>query len=188
MTNPIITGNNPQLNASGETTQPTRFQNLKTGVGNGISSITTAASEWTPVKTVRNSTIWNWISWPFSAVWARISSFIWRSPSVVTDKVSLEVPGWIYGSSIVETSPETALRNGYLTIEQGITKTFFTEDQAKINGWVLVDIPGKIWGSSKMMLKDAILGGYMTVEDAIKADYITESLATQADWVKKETK
>jgi hypothetical protein len=44
-----------------------------------------------------------------------------------------------------------------------------------------------MWGSSKMMLKDAILGGYITVEDAIKANYITESLVEQADWVKKTT-
>jgi hypothetical protein len=186
MTQPL--GKNLTVPQTGDSlSTPSRIQTIKKGVGDGINSMTTAASEWTAVKTVRNSVIWNWITWPFSAVWARISGFIWRKPSVVTDKVSLEIPGWFYGTTIVETSPETALRNGYLTVEQGIAKRTFNEDQAKINGWVLVEIPGRMWGSSKMMLKDAILGGYITVEDAIKANYITESLVEQADWVKKTT-
>lgn len=184
-TNLLGTPNSTPLNTSGGTSQPSRFESVKKGIGSGFSSMTTAASEWTAVKTVRNSVIWSWITWPFSAFWARVSSFIWRSPSVVTDKVSVEVPGWFYGTSIVDTSPETALRNGWLTVEQGITNTTFTMDQAKINGWVLVDIPGKMWGSSKMMLKDAILGGYITVEDATKAKYFEESHAEQADWIKK---
>jgi hypothetical protein len=192
------TGRNPALNTSTDgTNTPTKFERFKTVAGDGISSLSSAVSnvtEWTPVKTVRNSAPWYYLTLPvsllgsfFSGIWARISKAIWGAPSVVTAEVTLESKGWLWNSTYTMPT-ESALRDGYMTVEEGIASNKFTQDDAKIKGWVQVEIPGRVFGSSKMMLKDAILGGYMTVEKAITDGHITESQASQSDWVKKETK
>lgn len=185
-TNP--TGKSPSLNGSGDTGQPSRFQSLKEGIGSGLSTI----SQYETVKTVRNSTVWYVISYPFSAfgsfvgaIWTRISNKIWGLPSVTKETVKLTEQGWFWGASTYEMPTEVALRQGKLTYEQGIKDSVFTEESAKTNGWVSVEIPGRFFGSSKMLLKDAVEGGYLTIEKAIAEGHITESHAEQANWVKK---
>ena len=160
---------------------PSTFQRAKDGIGAGTSYMA-SAGVWT-AKTVRNSTPWYYLTWPFSTVgsllsgiWARISKVFLGSPTPVSKEVknvSINFPGY-FGSTVKKTTPEEALRKGWMTLEEVIKQqeTGFDMEQAKIQGWLPVEIPGRFWGSNKMLLKDAIEGGFMTVKEAIKAGHI----------------
>jgi hypothetical protein len=197
VTNP--TDSNRVANQTGDSSgTPTKLKRIKQGVGDGINTITSAASnavtnvtEWTPVKTVRNSAPWYYITLPFSAVgsffgaiWARVSRAVWGSPSVVTAEVTLESKGFFWNSTYTMPT-EAALRDGYMTVEQGVQDKKFTMEDAQLKGWVFVTVPGRLWGTNTMMLKTAVEGGYMTVKEAIDGGHITEAQALKADWIKK---
>ncbi len=174
------TNSQPPINPS---ISPTTFERVSTGLG----EVKDYISQCGPVNKVRNSTIWSYVTWPFSALWARISKAIWGSPSVAKDMVKLTESGWIYGETTYDMPTEVALRSGKLTFAKGIEDKVFTEEGAKENGWILVQIPGKAWGNWTMLLKDAIQGGYMTRDKAISDGYITQEQADKATWMPKET-
>ncbi|HEY5235829.1 MAG TPA: hypothetical protein VIJ14_06600, partial [Rhabdochlamydiaceae bacterium] len=148
-------------------------------------------SEWKAVKTVRESTVWSWITWPFSAfgsllsgIWSRISKAVWGEPKTVKTEVTVEFPGYLWSSSET-TTVERAIRKGWLTIEKGIADKLFTEEDARVNGWVPVILEGRVWNST-VMLKTAIETGKMTVEQAIAGGHITEAQAAKANWIQKK--
>jgi hypothetical protein len=191
-TSPTRTTSTGALGGGAET--PTRTERVKAGIaaaGSTLSSAASSASEWRAVKTVRDSSIWSWLAWPFRAIssilgsiWSRVSKVVWGSPTPVSKEVKLVFPGYIWDST-VKTSPERAIRKGWLTIEKGVESKYFTLEQAQTNGWVPVTIVGRVYNST-MMLKTAVENGYMTVEKAIADGHITEAQAAKADWIQKK--
>jgi hypothetical protein len=177
------TGNNPLRASDPNASSQTYAQRAK----NSFVNVTSSISQCGPVNKVRNSTVWSYVTWPFSALWARISKIIWGSPSVAKDMVKLTESGWIFGETTYDMPTEVALRSGKLTFAKGIEDKVFTEESAKENGWILVQIPGKAWGNWTMLLKDAIQGGYMTRDKAISDGHITQEQADKATWLPKET-
>jgi hypothetical protein len=198
-TNPLGKSGN-SVPAGGIPDSPSRFEraaeSVKSGLGGARDTIVSAASnasQWKAVKTVRNSFVWSWLSWPFSVIGSllsgtlsRISKLIWGSPKVVSgeDKVTLKFKGYFWDSK-VETTLERAIRKSWLTIDNGIKENKFTLDEAQTNGWVPVTFKGYVWNTT-MMLKTAVETGKMTVEQAITDGHITEAQANRAKWLVKQ--
>ncbi len=185
MTQPVQQGASPK---------PEHFQTnhtpVSTPIRGGVAEIPSAISSWGPVKTVRESTIWSWISWPFTAtasffkgLWTRFSEWKWGKPMVISDTVVVQFPrrftffGFLPSHYEEVTTTERAIRKGVLKFEEGMKQGKFTLEQGRKKGWnpVIVD-------QKTMMLKTAIENGLMSLGDAIKEGHTTDEIARINGW------
>jgi len=100
----------------------------------------------------------------------------------------IDIPGGLLKSGY-KTTVKKAIEDKIVTPQFAIDKGRITEEQAKIQGWVLitVDVPGKVWGvtPTEMLLREAIEQEYITVEDAVTAGHFTQDQAEKASWIQK---
>lgn len=99
----------------------------------------------------------------------------------------IDIPGGLLKSGY-KTTVKKAIEEKLIPPQDAIDQGCITEEQAKIQGWVMVtvDVPG--WFGSKkteMLLREAIEKEYITVADAVSEGHFTEDHATAATWIKK---
>jgi hypothetical protein len=169
------------------------INNSPDGAGSGRSSI----SSWKAVQTVRKSTIWSIITWPFSA-FSRLCTKIFyavRGRPVVADRtLQIEVPNLFFGSTLTHVRVEEAISKGWITYENVMIKLGdkVSDDTAKVEGWfvITIDVVPRFFGSAvptKMTLMHAVKNGHITVDEAVKAGHMTAAQANKALWIVKKT-
>lgn len=191
----------------GASPKPAHFQTnhtpTSTTASGGVAETPSSIASWGPVRTVRESTIWSWITWPFTAtasffkgLWTRISTRVWGIPQVVNGVIKVEVGGVIREESI-----ERAVRHRWCKYEEakargeyiceGVKKIGLTDDQMKIEGYIPIEIPnrrfsGYIWRTLTTTVRHAIEHGDLTVKEALDEKYFEQRHVDNATWLKKE--
>lgn len=100
----------------------------------------------------------------------------------------IDIPGGFLKSGY-QTTVKKAIEGKLITPKDAVAAGQITEEQAKIQGWVMVtvDVPGKVWGvtPTEMLLREAIEKEYITVEEAVTAGHFTQEHAEAATWIQK---
>ncbi len=142
-------------------------------------------------KIVRESSIWSYITWPFSAfasflgaIRARIANRFWPTDFVSIPQIKIVSKGMFWNTTF-DVTVEEALTYYKKSIEEVMEQTKLSLDQHKIQGLVPVTFKGYIYNEI-LTLKDAITSGRMTVDEAIKAGHFEESHADSALWLQKK--
>jgi hypothetical protein len=114
---------------------------------------------------------------------------IYGKGRIPAQTITVEVPGWLWGSSMKKVSLEYALEKKLITPEQAVKNNHCLPAYLTARGWNVVEFDYKGYtgvSHMKLKLRSAIRDGYLTIEEAIKHNFITKEQAIEGGFMKAE--